>query len=79
MNNALCITDPGIGFYTQWIILSMMGLSTWLILQTGRISLGQQAYFGIGAYAAAVITVMFNGSLVLALLVAWLIDRKSVV
>jgi branched-chain amino acid transport system permease protein len=73
MNNALCITDPGIGFYTQWIILSLMGLSTWLVLQTGRISLGQQAYFGIGAYAAAVVTVMFNGSLILALLVAWLI------
>jgi len=72
MNNALCITDPGIGFYTQWIILSLMGLSTWLVLQTGRISLGQQAYFGIGAYAAAVVTVMFNGSLILALLVAWL-------
>jgi branched-chain amino acid transport system permease protein len=73
MNNALCITDPGVGFYTQWIILSLMGLSTWLVLQTGRISLGQQAYFGIGAYAAAVVTVMFNGSLMTALLVAWLI------
>jgi branched-chain amino acid transport system permease protein len=72
MNNALCITDPGIGFYTQWIILSLMGLSTWLVLQTGRVSLGQQAYFGIGAYAAAVITVMFNGSLIEALLVACL-------
>jgi len=73
MNNALCITDPGIGFYTQWIILALMGLSTWLVLLTGRVSLGQQAYFGIGAYAAAVVTVMFNGSLILALLVAWLI------
>jgi len=72
MNNALCITDPGIGFYTQWIILSLMGLSTWLVLQTGRVSLGQQAYFGIGAYAAAVVTAMFNGSLILALLIAWL-------
>jgi len=72
MNNALCITDPGVGFYTQWIILSLMGLSTWLVMQTGRVSLGQQAYFGIGAYAAAVVTVMFNGSLILALLVAWL-------
>lgn len=73
MNNVLCITDPGVGFYTQWIILSLMGLSTWLVLQTGRISLGQQAYFGIGAYAAAVVTVMFNGSLMTALLVAWLV------
>mgnify|MGYP000294481748 CR=1 FL=1 len=73
MNNALCITDPGVGFYTQWIILSLMGLSTWLVLQTGRVSLGQQSYFGIGAYAAAVVTVMFNGSLMTALLVAWLI------
>jgi branched-chain amino acid transport system permease protein len=73
MNNALCITDPGVGFYTQWIILSLMGLSTWLVLQTGRISLGQQAYFGTGAYAAAVVTVMFNGSLMTALLVAWLV------
>lgn len=52
MNDALCITDPGIGLYTQWVILSLMGLSTWLVLHTGRISLGQQAYFGIGAYLA---------------------------
>ena len=70
MNDALCITDPGIGLYTQWIILSLMGLSTWLVLQTGRISLGQQAYFGIGAYSAAIVTVMFNGSLLQALMLA---------
>jgi len=70
MNDALCITDPGIGLYTQWIILSLMGLSTWIVLQTGRISLGQQAYFGIGAYSAAIVTVMFNGSLQQALMLA---------
>ena len=70
MNNALCITDPGVGFYIQWIILSLMGLSTWLVLQSGRISLGQQAYFGVGAYAAASVTVMLQGSLFQALLVA---------
>ena len=72
MNNALCITDPGVGFYIQWIILSLMGLSTWLVLQSGRISLGQQAYFGVGAYAAASVTVMLQGSLFQALLVAGL-------
>jgi branched-chain amino acid transport system permease protein len=70
MSNALCITDPGVGMYIQWVILSLMGLSAWLVLQTGRISLGQQAYFGIGAYAASVVTVMWNGSLLLALLTA---------
>ena len=67
MGNALCITDPGAGMYIQWIILSLMGLSAWLVLQTGRISLGQQAYFGIGAYAASLVTVMWHGSLWLAL------------
>lgn len=71
MSDALCVTDPGVGMYIQWVILSLMGLSAWLVLQTGRISLGQQAYFGVGAYAAATVTVMFNGSLVLALLVAF--------
>lgn len=70
MGNALCITDPGAGMYIQWIILSLMGLSAWLVLQTGRISLGQQAYFGIGAYVASVVTVMWHGSLGLALATA---------
>lgn len=70
MGNALCITDPGAGMYIQWVILSLMGLSAWLVLQTGRISLGQQAYFGIGAYAASIVTVMWNGSLLLALTTA---------
>ncbi|NDB45327.1 MAG: branched-chain amino acid ABC transporter permease, partial [Betaproteobacteria bacterium] len=70
MGNALCITDPGAGMYIQWIILSLMGLSAWLVLQTGRISLGQQAYFGIGAYAASLVTVMWHGSLWLALVTA---------
>lgn len=72
MNNALCITDPGVGVYIQWVILSLMGLSAWIVLQTGRISLGQQAYFGIGAYTAAIITVLVQGTLVQALIVAFM-------
>ncbi len=33
-------------------LLSFLALSTWLLLRCGEISFGQQALFGIGAYAA---------------------------
>ena len=70
MSDALCVTDLGIGLVMNWCILTLIALSAWLVLRTGRISLGQQAYFGIGAYAAAVTTVMNESSLLLALLIA---------
>ena len=40
-------------------MISFIGLSAYLLLLTGEISFGQQAYFGLGAYAAGAVTAMF--------------------
>ena len=39
-------------------MISFIGLSAYLLLVTGEISFGQQAYFGLGAYAAGAVTAM---------------------
>lgn len=48
-------------------ILSLIALSSYVLLLSGRVSFGQQAYFGLGAYGSAVGTVLFGWSLPLAL------------
>lgn len=45
--------DHAIGLATDMTILSLLALSAFLLLIAGRISFGQQAFFGIGAYASA--------------------------
>lgn len=45
--------DHAIGLATDMTILSLLALSAFLLLIVGRISFGQQAFFGIGAYASA--------------------------
>ncbi len=44
--------DQAIGLATDIAVLSLLALSAYLVLLVGRISFGQQAYFGIGAYAS---------------------------
>ena len=55
-------------------MVSFVALSAYILLLTGQISFGQQAYFGIGAYAAGIATVMWQwplaGGLVLGALAA---------
>ncbi len=41
-------------------MISFIALSAYLLLVTGEISFGQQAYFGLGAYAAGAATAMFG-------------------
>jgi branched-chain amino acid transport system permease protein len=41
-------------------VISFVALSAYLLLLTGEISFGQQAFFGIGAYAAAIATAMWG-------------------
>ena len=40
-------------------MIAFIALSAYWLLLTGEISFGQQAYFGLGAYAAGVVTAMF--------------------
>jgi branched-chain amino acid transport system permease protein len=77
MRDALCSSEPGIGLAIQMVVLCMLALSSWLLLRVGRVSLGQQAYFGMGAYAAAFLTVVANWSLVGALLACILVGMFS--
>ena len=44
-------------------MISFLALSAYLLLITGEISFGQQAYFGVGAYAAGAATAMFGLSI----------------
>jgi len=50
-------------------IVSFVALSAYLLLLTGEISFGQQAFFAIGAYAAGIATALWDWPLALAL--AW--------
>ena len=49
-------------------MVSFVALSAYILLLSGQISFGQQAYFGIGAYAAGIATVMWQWPLAGALL-----------
>lgn len=51
-------------------IETLVALSAYLVLTTGHLSLGQQAFFGIGAYLAALVTTLGGGSLAFGLLLA---------
>ncbi|GAP34368.1 branched amino acid transport system permease [Piscinibacter sakaiensis] len=64
----LCTTDSGLGLATDLVILSLLALSAWLVLRTGRVSLGQQAPFALGAYAAGLATAVAHWPLLPALL-----------
>ena len=48
----------------------ILALSCYLVLRSGEISFGQQAFFGIGAYTGAIATVMAGWPLAVALSVA---------
>jgi branched-chain amino acid transport system permease protein len=48
-------------------VVSFVALSAYLLLLTGEISFGQQAFFAIGAYAAGIATAMWGWPLALAI------------
>jgi branched-chain amino acid transport system permease protein len=58
-----------VGLSSDMAIMSMLALSAYLMLLVGRVSFGQQAFFGLGAYAAGVMTAMFHAPLAVALAV----------
>ncbi|MFZ9336078.1 MAG: branched-chain amino acid ABC transporter permease [Burkholderiaceae bacterium] len=58
-----------VGLASDMAIMSLLALSAYLMLLVGRVSFGQQAFFGVGAYGAGVMTALFNVPLPLALLV----------
>ena len=48
-------------------IISFVALSAYLLLLTGEVSFGQQAFFAIGAYAAGIATALWGWPLSAAL------------
>lgn len=56
-----------IGLSSDMAIMSLLALSAYVLLLVGRVSFGQQAFFGLGAYASGVLSVMFHAPLLLAL------------
>jgi branched-chain amino acid transport system permease protein len=59
-----------IGVLTNMGLFSFVALSAYLLLVAGELSFGQQAFFGVGAYAAGISTAMLGWPLPLAALCA---------
>jgi branched-chain amino acid transport system permease protein len=62
--------EYALGVLTNIGLFSFVALSAYLVLIAGELSFGQQAFFGIGAYAAGIATAMFSIPLPLGVLVA---------
>jgi branched-chain amino acid transport system permease protein len=59
--------DYLVGVLSNIGVISFLALSAYLLLLTGEISFGQQAFFAIGAYAAGIATAMWDWPLAAAL------------
>lgn len=59
--------EHAIGLATDIAILSLLALSVYLLLLVGRVSFGQQAFFGLGAYASGLATAIAQWPLGVAL------------
>lgn len=66
------VDDYTIGVLTNVALFSFVALSAYLLLITGEMSFGQQAFFGVGAYAGGMLTTMFGWPLPAAMLAAML-------
>ncbi len=60
--------DYLVGVLSNIGVISFIALSAYLLLLTGEISFGQQAFFAIGAYAAGIATALWGWPLAAALL-----------
>jgi branched-chain amino acid transport system permease protein len=59
-----------IGLLTNVGLFSFLALSAYLLLLAGEMSFGQQAFFGVGAYAGGILTALYGVPLPLAALAA---------
>ena len=62
-----------VGVASDIAIMSLLALSAYVMLLIGRISFGQQAFFGLGAYSSAIASTMLGLPLLVALLVGVLV------
>jgi branched-chain amino acid transport system permease protein len=81
----LSVDEFALGVLTNIGLFSFLALSAYLLLIAGLLSFGQQAFFGVGAYAAGIGTAMWGVSLPLAMamamafgaLAAWLVGLPT--
>lgn len=66
-----------IGVASDMAIMSLLALSAWLVLRVGRISFGQQAFFGLGAYASGLATTIAQWPLLPALLAGAIVGAAA--
>jgi len=64
------VDDYTIGVLTNVGLFAFLALSAYLLLIAGEMSFGQQAFFGVGAYAGGVLTAIYGLPLPLAALAA---------
>jgi branched-chain amino acid transport system permease protein len=62
--------EYALGVLTNIGLFSFVALSAYLLLIAGELSFGQQAFFGVGAYAAGIATAMLGLPLPLGVLIA---------
>ncbi|HZO00001.1 MAG TPA: branched-chain amino acid ABC transporter permease, partial [Burkholderiales bacterium] len=62
--------EYSVGVLTNIGLFSFLALSAYLLLIAGEMSFGQQAFFGVGAYAGGVLTAIYGVPLPLAALAA---------
>jgi branched-chain amino acid transport system permease protein len=62
--------EYALGVLTNIGLFGFVALSAYLLLIAGELSFGQQAFFGVGAYAAGMATAMLGFSLPLAIVAA---------
>jgi branched-chain amino acid transport system permease protein len=71
--------EYALGVLTNIGLFSFVALSAYLLLVAGELSFGQQAFFGVGAYAAGIATAMLGFSLPVAMLIAMLLGALAAV
>ena len=69
--------DFTLGVLTNIGLFSFLALSAYLLLLAGEMSFGQQAFFGVGAYAGGVLTALYSVPLPLAALAAMLLGALA--
>jgi branched-chain amino acid transport system permease protein len=73
------MNDYLIGVLSNIGVISFIALSAYVLLLTGEISFGQQAFFAIGAYAAGVATALWGWPLAMAILLGAAIGAAAAV
>jgi branched-chain amino acid transport system permease protein len=69
-DEGMTMDEYAIGVLTSIGLFSFLGLSAYLLLIAGEMSFGQQAFFGVGAYAAGIATAIWSLPLSIAVVIA---------